>query len=109
MYALTAVSKPALLLKISVQINGHNIKVMIDCAAQSNFMSLFFVDRLRFTVRKKNQVYNLIAIDGNPLLEKNGRVDKKTTSLPMLIQQHYKTIFFDIIAMARHNVVLEIP
>ena len=108
LYALTAVSKPALLLKIFAQINGHNIKVMIDCAAQGNFMSPSLVDRLRFTVRKKDQAYNLIAIDGIPLLKEDGRVDRETTPLPMLIQQHYETIFFDIIAMARHDVVLGI-
>lgn len=107
-YALTSVSRPALLLQIIAQIDKHKTQIMIDCVMKNNFVSLFFVDRIGFTVKKKEKVYNLIAIDKNLLLEQK-KIDSTTEPLSMTIQHHYEVITFDIIAMAKHNIVFEIP
>ena len=108
-YTLSSVSKPALLLKISARIDGHLIPVIVDCAAEGNFMSPSPIDRFGISVKKKDQAYNLIAIDRNPLFEQDGRVTRETLTLSMLIERHYKEISFDILAMARHDVVLGLP
>ena len=79
---------------------------MVGCAAEGNFMSPSLIDRFGISVKKKDQAYDLIAIDGNPLLEQDGRVTRETLTLLMLIERHYEEISFDILAMARHNVVL---
>ena len=108
-YALTSVSKPALLLEISAQIDRHLIPVMVDCAAEGNFMSPSLIDRCEISVKKKDQAYDLIAIDENPLLKQDGRVTQETPTLSILIEPHYEEICFDILAMARHDVVLGLP
>ena len=81
---------------------------MINCAEQNNFMSPHLIDRLRFTVEKKDQAYDLVAIDKSPLLKKNRRVNRQTPLLLMLIERHYEKISFDIATMARHDVILGI-
>ena len=44
-------------------------------------------------------------IDGSQL----DRVNKETQLLLIAIQQHHETIIFDIVTMAGHDVVLDMP
>lgn len=39
----------------------------------------------------------------------NGKVDKEPKPLPVAIQQHHDGLIFDIVRMATHDIVLEIP
>ena len=47
---------------------------MVDCVAEGNFMSPSLIDRFGISVKKKDQAYDLIAIDGNLLLKQDSRV-----------------------------------
>jgi len=64
------------------------------------------VEREEYSIRKKSNAYNLIIVDGNPLIVGNERVDKETKSLSIAIQQHYEKLIFDIVGMVTHDIVL---
>ena len=72
-------------------------------------MSPAYIDRRQLPCVEKEKPYKLIAIDGNPLLEQDGQVVRETKPLLLEIERHHETISFDILAMARHDVVLGIP
>ncbi len=45
--------------------------------------------------------------DGLKLL--TGSIDEEITSLPFVIQRHYKEMSFDVIRMATHHIILGMP
>jgi hypothetical protein len=58
---------------------------MVDSNAIDNFMARALVERKGYSTRKKPNAYNLVIVDGNPLLARNERVDKETKSLSIAI------------------------
>jgi len=56
---------------------------MINSNATSNFMIRALVKKKDYSTQKKPDVYNLIIVDKNSLLDKNERVNKETK--PLLI------------------------
>jgi len=58
---------------------------MIDSDATDNFMIRALVKRKKYSTRKKPDAYNLVIVDGNPLLDENERVNKETKSLSIAI------------------------
>ena len=61
------------------------------------------IKKSELTTQKKTDDYELSMINESQL----DRVDKKTQFLSVAIQQHYKTIIFDIVTMVSHDVVLD--
>ena len=49
-----------------------------------------------------------MAIDGSSTGNIDKKVTRETKTLPIIIQQYYKEISFDIINMASYNIILEI-
>ncbi len=58
---------------------------MIDSDAIDNFMTRAFVKREEYSTRKKSNAYNLVIVDGNSLLARNEKVNKKTKLLSIAI------------------------
>jgi len=58
---------------------------MIDFGAIDNFIIRALVERKEYSIRKKLDAYNLMIVDGNPLIAKNERVNKETKSLSIAI------------------------
>jgi len=58
---------------------------MIDSNATGNFMIRALVKKKGYSTRKKSDVYNLIIVDKNSLLNKNEKVNKETKSLSIAI------------------------
>ncbi len=58
---------------------------MIDSGAIDNFMVKALVEREEYPTRKKPDAYNLVVVDGNPLLARNEKVDKETKPLSIAI------------------------
>ncbi len=71
-------------------------------------MARALVNRKKYSIQEKSDVYNLIIVDRNLLSDGNRRVDEKTKLLPIAIQQHYKKLIFDIVEIVTHDIVLEI-
>ncbi len=58
---------------------------MIDSSATSNFITRALVKKEDYSTQKKSNVYNLIIVDENLLLDGNERVNKETKSLSIAI------------------------
>jgi len=58
---------------------------MVDFGATNNFMTKALVKKKGYSTQKKLDAYNLVIVDGNPLLDENERVDKETKSLSIAI------------------------
>jgi len=58
---------------------------MVDSNATSNFMARAFVEREKYSTRRKLDAYNLVIVDENPLIVENERVNKETKSLSIAI------------------------
>ena len=78
---------------------------IIDLGATGNFMSRRFVNKNRIATYKKNNGYELIAVDGSRLPD----IDSKTILLLLAIQRHYEEITLDVLDTASHDIVLGMP
>jgi len=58
---------------------------MVDSDATDNFMIRALVKKKEYSTQKKSDVYNLIIVDENSLLDENERVNKKTKLLSIAI------------------------
>jgi hypothetical protein len=96
------------LIKQYVILNERKTYVMIDLKVTSNFIAQKFVNVKRLNIKFKRNSYDLMIINDNTLLNENERVTRKTTSLTLMINEHTEKIFFDIIEMIIHNIVLKI-
>ncbi len=79
---------------------------MVDSDATGNFMTRALVKKEDYFIQKKSDVYNLVVVDENPLLDENERVNKETKPLSIAIQQHHEELTFDIVGMTTHDIVL---
>jgi len=69
----------------SIKINDRRFIAMIDSDATDNFMVRALVKKKEYSTQKKPDVYNLVIVDKNSLLDENERVNKKTKSLLIAI------------------------
>jgi len=69
----------------SVKVNGRRFIAMVDSDATNNFMARALVKKKGYSTQKKPNAYNLMIVDGNPLLDENERVDKETKPLSIAI------------------------
>jgi len=58
---------------------------MVDSGATDNFMIRALVKKEGYPTQKKPDAYNLVIVDGNPLLDENERVNKETKPLSIAI------------------------
>ncbi len=93
----------------SVKVNGRRFIAMVDSDATGNFMIRALVKKEDYSTQKKPDAYNLMIVDENPLPDENEKVNRETKSLPIAIQQHHEELIFDIVGMATHDIVLEMP
>jgi hypothetical protein len=96
------------LIKQYVILNERRTYVMIDSKVTSNFIAQKFVNVKRLNSKFKRNSYDLMIINDNTLLSENERVTRETTSLTLMINEHTKKKFFDIVKMIIHNIVLRI-
>ena len=59
---------------------------MIDLSKIVNFILLFLVNKKRFHIWKKKNIYNIIVIHKNLLINKIRKVDKKVKLLFIITQ-----------------------
>jgi hypothetical protein len=69
----------------SIKVNDRRLIVMVNSSATSNFMTRALVKRKKYSIRKKLNAYNLVIVDGNPLIVENERVNKETKLLSIAI------------------------
>ena len=58
---------------------------IVDFDAIDNFIIRALVDKKKYSIQEKSNIYNLIVVDKNLLFDRNKRVDKKTKLLSIAI------------------------
>ena len=96
-------------LKKYVLINDKRAFVMIDSKISKNFISQQLIDKLKTTTRLKKNPYNLMIINGSSLSSDNERIRRKTASVTLVMSNHKKQLFLNIVRMISHDIVLKIP
>lgn len=79
----------------SINVNKHRLRAMIDSGVTRNFISKRPVDRKGFTVRTKNDSYELSTINRTALQEE--KVKEKTFSFKIAIQHHHEKLIFNVV------------
>ena len=69
----------------SIKVNDRRFIAMMNSSAIDNFMTKALVKKEDYSTQKKPNVYNLIIVDKNPLLDKNEKVNKETKLLSIAI------------------------
>jgi len=68
-----------------IKINDRRFIAMVDSDATDNFMIRALVKKKDYSTQKKSNVYNLVIVDKNSLLDENEKVNKETKSLSIAI------------------------
>jgi hypothetical protein len=68
-----------------VRVNDRRFIAMVDSDATNNFMARALVKKEDYSTQKKSDAYNLMIVDGNPLLDENEKVNKETKPLSIAI------------------------
>lgn len=85
-----------------ININENQLTTLIDTSATRNFMLNAIIEKKDFSIKRKDESYNLKIIDDNKL----SRVIYETKLLSTIIQRHHEKITFNVIDMINQNVVL---
>jgi hypothetical protein len=85
------------------------VTAMIDSGAQGNFIKPRVVNQLRLRWRSKEEPYQLVNVEGRPVIHGNGKVRKEITPVRMKWQEHEEYITLDITEIGRNDIILGIP
>ena len=91
-----------------ITMNEKRAFVMIDFEIQKNIISQQLIDKFETIIKFKNNSYDLITINKKSLKNNDKRILQKIISITLIMNKHEKFIFFDIIQMINHNIVLKI-
>ena len=80
---------------------------MIDSKITNNFISQRLIDKYGATIKLKKDSYNLMILNGSSLSNDDGRIRHKIASVTLMINNHKKQLFLNIVRMINHNIVLE--
>ena len=79
---------------------------MIDSESENNYVSTVLTRRKKFFTRSKSKnAFEAFVIKK----EFVNKMNQKTISLSVAIQQHHEELIFDLIEMIIHEIVLEDP
>ena len=92
---------------ISININDNQLMIMINSDATENFMSQTLVAERGFSTQATKNLYDLQVINESLLQSSDRKVNQKTKSLSVAIQQHHEKLIFDIVKMIIYNIILE--
>ena len=79
---------------------------MIDSDTTETFIFSCLVEKFELMTQKKQNNYKLFMINRSQL---ETRIDKETTFLSVVIQQHHKTLTFDVVFIISHDIILDMP
>ena len=92
------------LFQIVITINESRHTAMIDSSSKNNYVSTVLTRRKKFSTRLKNKnAFETFVIEERFV----DKMNQKTISLFVIIQQHHEELAFDLIEMIIHEVVLK--
>ena len=98
----------AKLVRLTVKLNDHPMKAMLDSGSTSNFLSADAAWTAGLTMEKKKEPY-LLHVGNGELLPGQGKITHECRNLPLDIGGHQEKITLDIIDTANHDIILGLP
>lgn len=94
----------------NLRINNKNIRAMIDSGATGNFISPAAVMKLGIPTELKEELYELVVVDGTPINQNDGLICIETSARSMtILGNHQEDIQFDVVPIGHHQVILGMP
>ena len=83
---------------------------LIDTSVMRDFMSLMFVNKTRIQLQQKKikNIYEVTSVDNTALSYNNKVVNHKIEDTQLQIESHVQNMWFNIMLISKHNVVLEL-
>ena len=92
------------LFQTDIMINGSRHNAMIDFESENNYVLTVLARRKKFSTQSKSKnAFEAFVIEE----EFVSKMNQKTISLSVVIQQHHEELIFDLIEMIIHEVVLK--
>ena len=92
------------LFQIVITIDESRHTAMIDSGSKNNYVSTVLTRRKEFFIRLKSKnAFEAFVIEE----EFVNKMNQKTISLSVAIQQHHEELIFDLIEIIIHEIVLE--
>lgn len=92
-----------------ININNYQIIVIVNLSVIKNFILTFLANEREFFIWIKKDAYDLKVINRNLLLIKNKKMNQITKLLLVETPQYYEKIIFNILLMAKYNIILRMP
>ena len=93
-------------LMVNVQIEGRQLRAMVDSGASGNFIATRYADYHELPIQRKTVVYPLLTVDGSAL---NGGKVTDEVQVTLRIDRHEERIRLDVIDLASYDIILGIP
>ena len=84
------------------------MKALLDCGAQSSYLSASAMRRAGLTPQRRKQPYPLQVANGQPMPGED-QITHEVIRVPLQIQQHLEEIDLDVFEMATHDIILGLP
>ena len=94
-------------LKKYVLMNDKRAFVIIDSGVSENFISQQLINEFETTTKFKKNSYNLMIINENSLSSDDEQIRQKIASITLMMSDHRKKLFLNIIQMINHDIVLK--
>ena len=90
-----------------IYLNKKRAFVMIEFKTTNNFISQRLIDKFDVKRKFKKISYNLIILNEKSLSNDNDQILYKIESITLMMNNHKKQLFLNIIQMINHNIVLK--
>jgi hypothetical protein len=96
------------LIKLSVQLNRHWMKALVDSGSQESYVSAQAVFKAGLRPLQKQTSYPLHVANGQPMPEE-AKITHEVTGVTLSIQDHQEKMTFDVFGLATHDIILGLP
>ena len=92
------------------QVNKQWAHTLIDTGVMRDFMSLTFAKKSKVQLQqsKKQNIYKVTSVDDAVLSYNNRVIDHKMKDTWLQIESHVQDMWFNIMIISKHDVVLEL-
>jgi hypothetical protein len=93
---------------VKVKVGEIRARALLDLGYIGNYIYSEFLVKAKLPIRKKSNPYRFFTFDDQPAAINDGRVMDETRPIRISIQNHEKTINFNVIETSSYDIVLRL-
>ena len=91
-------------LEIRISIDRcSTVNTLVDSEATENYIAMMYTQKRDISIIQKSKCYSLELFN-----EQQKQMKKKIKFLSIIAQQHHEKIFFNVVELITHNIILRI-